>query len=129
MCVQPADEPVVLNVNFPAEVSQPRAMLTRVGRRAYPRSGKVAWPEEESTRPFYLFGAPDEEIPYNGAEWGTDIAALRAGLISVTVVPVAWSPGKLTQREQQFLEGLKSHLAPPHGFDITSHFTQDPSRD
>jgi 5'-nucleotidase len=114
MCLSPAGDPVVLNVNFPATVRSAEGVLTRVGRRAYPRSAEPEWADADSTRSLYLFGEPDEEIPESGDASGTDIAALRAGLISVTAVPVSWQPGDLSVQERQYLDGLSSHLTPPN---------------
>ena len=120
MCQAPADEPVVLNVNFPTAASSPNGVLTRVGRRAYPRSHSPAWPDGLVTQFFYLFGEPDEEIPEEGEAWGTDISALKAGLISVMVVPVSWRPGHLTEAERAFLGALSSALRTPNSFDLAS---------
>ncbi|HLN05714.1 MAG TPA: 5'/3'-nucleotidase SurE [Acidimicrobiales bacterium] len=114
MCQGPASEPVVLNVNFPANVASTEGVLTRVGRRAYPRSGSPAWAEGEKTRSYYLFGRPDEEFAEEGDASGTDIAALRAGRISVMAVPVSWQPDHLTGQEHEYLDGLSARLRPPH---------------
>jgi len=120
MCQAPTDEPVVLNVNFPTAASSPNGVLTRVGRRAYPRSDSSAWPEGEVTRSYYLFGEPDQEIPEDDDSWGTDISALRAGLISVMVVPVSWRPDHLTEQERAFLRAWSSALASPNTFELAS---------
>ena len=118
MCLSPAADPVVLNVNFPAAVRSAEGVLTRVGRRAYPRSGEAEWGDTESTRSLYLFGEPDEEIPESGDVSGTDIAALRAGRISVMAVPVSWQPGDLSIQERRYLDGLSSHLTPPNSLEV-----------
>ncbi len=114
MCIAPPREPVVLNVNFPAALTAAEGVLTRVGRRAYPRSDPPAWGDGESTRSWYLFGDPDEEIPEAGDGSGTDIAALREGRISVMAVPVSWQPGRLSEYEREFLDGLSSRLTRPN---------------
>jgi broad specificity polyphosphatase/5'/3'-nucleotidase SurE len=118
MCLAPAGEPVVLNVNFPAALASAEGVLTRVGRRAYPRSAPLAWGDRENTRSMYLFGEPDEEIPEAGDASGTDIAALRDGQISVTAVPVSWQPGHLSEQEREFLNGLSSRLTPPNSLEV-----------
>jgi broad specificity polyphosphatase/5'/3'-nucleotidase SurE len=118
MCDAPGEEPVVLNVNFPASVAATEGVLTRSGRRAYPRSDSPEWPDGESSRPFYLFGEPDEDIPEHGDATGTDIEALRAGRISVMAVQVSWWPNHLVARERDYLTGLSALLTPPHSLEV-----------
>jgi 5'-nucleotidase len=77
-------EPTVLNVNYPSRLMNPAGRITRPGRRNYPRESAGAWPAGTDERSLYLFGEPDELIPEARDSAGTDIAALRAGRISVT---------------------------------------------
>jgi 5'-nucleotidase len=114
MCAASPQSPVLLNVNFPAVLNEPAAVLTRVGRRDYPRRQVVAWGEHETSRSIWLFGHPDDEIPWRDTGEATDIAALRRGLISVTSIPSEWLPGRLTPEEQLFIEELRKQLRPPH---------------
>lgn len=88
-------EPVVLSVNYPARCAGAASVLTRPGRRAYPRVAMPEWAADGDVRSLYLFGEPDEIIPEADASPGTDIAALRAGYVSVTpLAPAAEiSPG------------------------------------
>jgi 5'/3'-nucleotidase len=98
-------EPVVLNVNYPAAPASagttagavggagPATVITRPGRRVYPRASMRDWDEDAGTQALYLFGEPDEVIPDAADDMGdvadTDIAALRAGRISVTPLSIA----------------------------------------
>ncbi len=77
-------EPVVLSVNYPAGGAGAVSVLTRPGRRAYPRTASPAWAGDGDVRLLYMFGEPDEIIPEADASAGTDIGALRAGYVSVT---------------------------------------------
>lgn len=82
-------EPVVLSVNYPAERTQDKCVLTRAGRRDYPRAAPPDWAGDSDIHWIYLFGEPDEIIPDADGGFGTDIAALRAGWISVTPLSFA----------------------------------------
>ena len=64
---------------------------SRGGRRAYPRASVPDWAGDSDVHWLYLFGEPDEIIPDADASFGTDIAALRAGCISVT--PLSFAVG------------------------------------
>ena len=64
-------------------------MLTRPGQRIYPRAPLKDWDTDPGPQAFYLFGGPDEAIPEADGPAGTDVAALRRGLISVTPLSVA----------------------------------------
>jgi 5'-nucleotidase len=77
-------EPVVLNVNYPAGYADAPSVLTRPGRRAYPRVAMPGEAGDGDVRSLYLFGEPDMTIPETDASPGTDIGALRAGYVSVT---------------------------------------------
>lgn len=98
-----AAEPVVLNVNYPASLAagtsgDPRngrvggveaaSVLTRAGRRDYPRAAQANWADGEMHW-MYLFGEPDEIIPDTDGSQVTDVVALRAGHISVTPLSFA----------------------------------------
>ena len=65
------------------------AVLTRPGQRIYPRAPLKDWDTDPGPQAFYLFGGPDEAIPEADGPAGTDVAALRRGLISVTPLSVA----------------------------------------
>lgn len=101
-----AAEPVVLNVNYPAARVDATSMLTRAGRRDYPRADVPEWAGDGDVHWLYLFGEPDEIIPEADASLGTDIAALRAGYVSVTPLSFAVELGDLSPGFQAFLTRL-----------------------
>ncbi len=88
-------EPVVLSVNYPASAAsagpqaEPATVLTRPGRRVYPRAPMRDWDDDSGAQSLYLFGDPDEVIPDVDDATTTDIATLRAGRISVTPLSIA----------------------------------------
>ena len=95
LAARPA-ETVVLSINYPAGpaapgpgADAPEAVLTRPGQRIYPRAPLKDWDTDPGPQAFYLFGGPDEAIPQADGPAGTDVAALRRGLISVTPLSVA----------------------------------------
>ena len=111
---QPA-EPVVLSVNYPARYASAGAsvaggesgavsLLTRAGRRDYPRAdvGAADWADGE-VRKMWLFGEPDAIIPEVDDSLGTDIGALKAGYISVTPLSFALEISDLSPAFQSFL--------------------------
>jgi 5'-nucleotidase len=77
-------QPTVLSVNYPSHPSDQGITFTRPGRRDYPRASTGAWPEGVQERSLFLFGEPDQVIPDAEEPAGTDIAAMRAGRISMT---------------------------------------------
>jgi 5'-nucleotidase len=96
-------EPVVLNVNYPASLAAAAAIdsrnsgvadldavtvLTKAGRRNYPRAAQATWADGEE-QGMYLFGEPDEIIPEIDGSLMTDVGAVRAGHISVTPLSFA----------------------------------------
>jgi 5'-nucleotidase len=99
-------EPVVLSVNYPATRDGATSVLTRAGRRDYPRADVPEWAGDGDVRWLYLFGEPDEIIPEADASLGTDIAALRAGCVSVTPLSFAVELGDLSPGFQAFLTRL-----------------------
>jgi 5'-nucleotidase len=99
-------EPVVLSVNYPATRASAASMLTRAGRRNYPRADVPEWAGDGDVHWLYLFGEPDEIIPEADASLGTDIAALRAGYVSVTPLSFAVELGDLSPGFQAFLTRL-----------------------
>jgi 5'-nucleotidase len=99
-------EPVVLSVNYPAARAGGTSMLTRAGRRDYPRADVPEWAGDGDVRWLYLFGEPDEIIPEADASLGTDIAALRSGYVSVTPLSFAVELGDLSPGFQAFLTRL-----------------------
>jgi 5'/3'-nucleotidase len=101
-------EPVVLSVNYPALCAGAASVLTRAGRRDYPREGDLAareWADGEARR-MWLFGEPDAVIPELDESLGTDIGALKAGRISVTPLSFAVELGDLSPPFQSFLARL-----------------------
>jgi len=120
-------EPVVLSVNYPARLASAgsdggaglagldaaagaASVLTRAGRRDYPRMGETEaadgeWAEGE-VRKMWLFGEPDAVIPDLDGSLGTDIGALKAGLISVTPLSFALELSDLSPGFQSFLGRL-----------------------
>ena len=115
---QPA-EPVVLSVNYPAlcaeggvgvagSVLGAASVLTRAGRRDYPRAGDLAareWADGEVRR-MWLFGEPDAVIPELDGSLGTDIGALKEGYISVTPLSFAVELSDLSPPFRSFLARL-----------------------
>jgi 5'-nucleotidase len=99
-------EPVVLNVNYPARPGRALSVLTRAGRRAYPRVPAVQWAGDDEVRRLYLFGEPDGVIPEADALPGTDLFAVRAGQVSVTPLSFAVELGDLSPGVQGFLARL-----------------------
>jgi 5'-nucleotidase len=106
-------EPVVLSVNYPARHAQTdiaasteaTSVLTRAGRRDYPRAAEAEWADGE-VHWLYLFGEPDEIIPEADGSLGTDIGALKAGYISVTPLSFAVELGDLSPGFQSFIARL-----------------------
>ena len=84
-------EPVVLSVNYPDRRTGAVSVLTRPGRRAYPRTAAPELDGDGDVRLLHLFGEPDDDIPEADASPGTDIGALRAGYVSVTPLSSAAS--------------------------------------
>ena len=107
---QPA-EPVVLSVNYPARYAGAgagagaRSVLTRAGRRDYPRAAETEWADGD-VHWLYLFGEPDEIIPDADGSLGTDIGALRAGYVSVTPLSFAVELSDLSPGFQSFIARL-----------------------
>lgn len=99
-------EPVVLNVNYPSARTAATGVLTRAGRRDYPRAPVPEWAGDGDVRWLYLFGEPDEVIPEADASFGTDIGALRAGYVSVTPLSFAVGSRDLSAAFQSFLARL-----------------------
>jgi 5'-nucleotidase len=99
-------EPVVLSVNYPATRTGADSVLTRAGRRDYPRAALPNWAGDGDVRYLYLFGEPDEIIPEADASFGTDIGALRAGYVSVTPLSFAVELSDLSPGFQSFLNRL-----------------------
>lgn len=112
-------EPIVLNVNYPSRLEDHAGRITRPGRRDYPRSSAGAWPADTSERSLYLFGEPGEMIPEAGDSAGTDIAALRAGHISVTPLTLGLGVGSAEPPEplRSFMQRLAAGM--PAGNPIT----------
>jgi len=104
-------EPVVLSVNYPAVMTDATIVLTRAGRRDYPRASVRDWASDGEVHSLYLFGEPGEVIPDADGIWGTDIAALRAGRISVTPLSFAVGLGDLSPGLQSFLGRLAANFA------------------
>jgi 5'-nucleotidase len=103
-------EPVVLSVNYPARqngapAAGPPSVLTRAGRRDYPRAAETG-PADADVYRMYLFGEPDEVIPESDGSFGTDIGALRAGCVSVTPLSFAVELGDLSPGFQAFIARL-----------------------
>ena len=101
-------EPVVLSVNYPAHRIGSATVLTRAGRRDWPRASVPDWADDQEAHWLYLFGEPDEPIPEADGSLGTDIGALRAGHISVTPLSFAVELGDLPPGFQSFLGRLNA---------------------
>ena len=81
-------------------------MLTRPGRRAYPRAPAAEWAGDGEGRRPYLFGEPDEVIQEADASLGIDIGAVRAGHVSVTQLAFAVGLGDLSPGLRAFIARL-----------------------
>ena len=103
-------EPVVLNVNYPARPGRAPSVLTRAGRRAYPRAPAGEGAGDDEGRRLYLFGEPDGDIPEADASPGTDLFAVRAGQVSVTALSFAVEPGDLSPGVRGFIARLSFPL-------------------
>ena len=118
-------EPVVLSVNYPATYAGPSAgasawplsdvlgaasVLTRAGRRDYPRAGDLVASEwaDGQVREMWLFGEPDAVIPDLDGSMGTDIGALKAGHISVTPLSFALELSDFPPDIRSFLDRLSA---------------------
>lgn len=113
------EEPVVLSVNYPAHrAGTATTVLTRAGRRDWPRASVPDWADDQEVYRLYLYGEPDEVIPEADGSLGTDIGALRAGHISVTPLSFAVELGDLPPGFQSFLGRLNA------GFPITDAMGQ-----
>ena len=119
LAARPA-ETVVLSVNYPAGpaapgpgTGAPEAVLTRPGQRIYPRAPLKDWDTDPGPQAFYLFGGPDEAIPEADGPAGTDVAALRRGLISVTPLSVAAGLEEFSPAMTSFLARLPVRAARP----------------
>ena len=99
-------EPVVLSVNYPARRAGAATMLTRPGRRDYPRAAACGTAGDGDVHRVYLFGQPDELIDEADASPGTDIGALRAGHVSITPLSSALEPDGLSPGFRSFLTRL-----------------------
>jgi 5'-nucleotidase len=115
------EELFVLSVNYPpagpgsaspgsastgSASTGPDAVLTRPGQRVYPRAPVKDWDTDPGPWSLYPFGGPDETIPEAGGQAGTDIAALRRGLISVTPLSVAIGLDEVSPAMTSFLAQL-----------------------
>lgn len=112
-------EPVVLSVNYPARcagipvpagragsagaVAGAVSVLTRAGRRDYPRAEETPWTDGE-VRKLHLFGEPDEVIADLDGSLDTDIGALKAGHISVTPLSFALEVSDFSPDIRSFLD-------------------------
>lgn len=94
-----ADDPTppgsALSVNFPVRAGQTELRLTRPARRRYPR-GFLAPIAGEPETAFHPYGRPtDVSSPYED-DPETDVAAVDADCISVSIVSAVWAhePGE-----------------------------------
>jgi 5'-nucleotidase len=92
------------------------SVLTRAGRRDYPRAAETAWADGE-VHWLYLFGEPDEIIPEADGSLGTDIGALRAGYVSVTPLSFAVELSDLSPGFQSFIARLTKTFPLGHAMD------------
>jgi 5'-nucleotidase len=84
---KPPELPLLLNVNVPADLAEPRFEVTRLGRRGY--SAEVSEKLDPRGRKYYWIGGPEqahENIP------GSDcVAVLDRHVISVTPLHLDWT--------------------------------------
>jgi 5'-nucleotidase len=104
-------EPVVLNVNYPAHCADATSVLTRPGRRTYPRTPVSEWPADGDMRRLWLFGRPEEPIQEADASLGTDIGTVRAGHVSVTPLSFAVEISDLSSGLRAFITRLSETFA------------------
>jgi broad specificity polyphosphatase/5'/3'-nucleotidase SurE len=103
-------EPVVLSLNYPSRLGDLRPVVTRPGRRAYPRVSPEPWAAGPDERSVYLFGEPDEVIPEAGDPAGTDIAALREGRVSLTPLSLGLGAASLSDEAIAYLRRVGAQL-------------------
>lgn len=80
------DGRVALSVNFPAGVDDPAAVATRLARVTYAPRWMRAVAERGGARAYPAYLPPDGPPPTFEEQPGTDVDAVRRGLISVTAL-------------------------------------------
>jgi 5'-nucleotidase len=114
--------PVVLSVNYPNTPDRGIAWFTRPGTRSYPIAAARGWGADETHRDMYLFGEPDQDIPESNDTY-SDIAALRAGRISISALSYAFGVTDLPQGLRTCLDDLSTGLRDRHSYMIESERT------
>lgn len=116
------DGPAVLSVNYPNTPDQGIAWFTRPGKRSYPIAAARSWDAHETRRDMYLFGEPDQDIA-EASDTSSDIAALRAGRISISALSYAFGITDLPQGLRVCLNDLSAGLRDRHGYTVENEET------
>lgn len=110
---RPTPGRTVLNVNVPAQPATGIG-LTRLGKRFNARNSLTPVANRGPARYYLVYGSSeDQPVPYEEAE-GTDFAALRDGVVSVTPVSYEHDPcidNGVGEWAEALLEDARSHLA------------------
>lgn len=96
-------ERALLNVNVPANITDPKMEMTRLGRRFYKKHSAITNGPAEATE-YLTFGRRDGPPPEFEGEPGTDFGALQAGRVSVTPVSFAWHDRDQRQAIREWAE-------------------------
>ena len=91
-------------------------MLTRAGRRDYPRAPDPTGPDDEDVQRLHLFGEPDELIPEVDGVARHRHRGAAGGHVSVTPLSFAVELGDLSPGFQSFLGRLRDR------FPVTDRF-------
>ncbi|WP_267595479.1 5'/3'-nucleotidase SurE [Carbonactinospora thermoautotrophica] len=89
MMHEPIASPAVINVNIPGIGVTGPAAVTTLGRRAY-RRGSIRPVATERGKGYYTFGFDLDDDPPIAPGDSTDYAAIAAGRISLTPIPLPW---------------------------------------
>jgi 5'-nucleotidase len=110
---RPTPGRTVLNVNVPAQPAT-GISLTRLGKRFNERNSLAPVASRGPATYYLVYGSSeDQPVPYETAE-GTDFAALRDGLVSVTPVSYEHDPlidDGVGEWAEALLADARSHLA------------------
>ena len=92
----------VLNVNLPHGDGTPPIALTRPGRRFFTADVVKSAGGPGEARTYYPYGLPADPAPRFDDGEGTDFAALRAGCISVSLLPAGAADEASSARRDWF---------------------------
>jgi 5'-nucleotidase len=102
VAVRPPPPRTVLNVNLPCGDGTPRVALTRPGRRFFTADAVRAAGGSGEERAYYPYGLPADPPPPFDDGADTDFAALRAGCISISLLPAGAADAASSARRSWF---------------------------